>query len=186
MRDPLYKQMTDFLIALGTGDVEHSGKGFLAHLIGVYKDLERWGCDVDVCRGGMFHSIYGTERFQNFCLPLDRRAEVRALVGERAEWLGFLNSMMDRPQWDRIFVENTGGQFVVNRLTREQHALSRTDFHALATIHLCDWLEQVPRSQEWDYRRAGYRAMAGYLGGVAAEEFDRVYAQAAIRFESHR
>ena len=32
------EQMTDFLVGLGTTDVEHTGHGFLAHLIGVYKD----------------------------------------------------------------------------------------------------------------------------------------------------
>lgn len=176
MRDPLYRQMTDFLMNLGTKDVEHTGKGFLAHLIGVYKDLERWGCDLDVCRAGMFHSIYGTELFQKFCLPLERRQDVRDLIGERAERLGFLNCMMDRARWDRIFLDQTGERCVVNRLTGEECPLSQADFDDLTTIHVCDWLEQVPRSLDWDYRRAAYQAMAKYLGGIAAHECDRVYA----------
>jgi hypothetical protein len=175
MRDPLYRQMTDFLVGLGTTDVEHTGKGFLAHLIGVYKDLERWGGDLDVCRAGMFHSIYGTELFQKFCLPLERRSEVRDLIGERAEWLSFLNSVMDRGNWDRIFLEQTGERAVINRITGEKYRLSQGDFDDLVTVHVCDWLEQVPRSHDWDYRRAAYQAMAEYLGGIAAEECDRVY-----------
>src|SRR6185436_3210797 len=101
--DPNYRQMIDFLRGLGTEDVQHSGeKGFLAHLIGVFKDLESWGCDRDVCRAGLFHSIYGTEKFQKFCLPLDRRDEVRQLIGDRAERLAYANSMMDRPSFDRL------------------------------------------------------------------------------------
>ena len=40
----------------------------------------------------MFHSIYGTERFQGFTLPLERRGEISALIGERAERLAYLNS----------------------------------------------------------------------------------------------
>ena len=35
------------------------------------------GCPEDVCRAGMFHSIYGTEKFQGFTLPLGRRDDVR-------------------------------------------------------------------------------------------------------------
>ena len=176
MRDPQYKRMTDFLVAIGTTDVAHSGKGFLAHLVGVYQDLERWGCGIDVCRGGMFHSIYGTAKFQNFCLPFERRTEVRELIGPRAERLAYLNCVMDRPRWDRIFLERTGERTLADRVTGETHALAQQDFDDLATIHLCDWLEQVPRSEQWDYRRDAYRAMAGYLGGIAVQEHERVYA----------
>ena len=160
MRDDCFKSMTDFLVGLGTTDVEHTGKGFLAHLIGVYKDLEEWGANVDVCRAGMFHSIYGTQLFQNFCLPLSRRADVQELIGERAEWLAFLNCVMNRPEWDRIFLEHTGERAVVNRLTGEKYRLTQHDFDDLTTVHVCDWLEQVPRSQDWDYRRAAYQAVA--------------------------
>lgn len=180
MRDDCFKSMTDFLVGLGTTDVEHTGKGFLAHLIGVYKDLEEWGANIDVCRAGMFHSIYGTQLFQNFCLPLSRRGEVQELIGERAEWLAFLNCVMDRAEWDRIFLEHTGERAVVNRLTGEKYRLNQHDFDDLTTIHVCDWLEQVPRSQDWDYRRAAYQAMAEYLGGVAEEECSRVYGLEAV------
>ncbi|HVA48466.1 MAG TPA: hypothetical protein VNH11_19030 [Pirellulales bacterium] len=37
-------------------------------------------------------------------------------------------------------------------------------------------LEQVPRSKEWDYRRAVYRRLAERLGGVAQKAYDRVFA----------
>lgn len=175
MRDDCFHSMTDFLVGLGTTEVEHTGKGFLAHLIGVYKDLEEWGANIDVCRAGMFHSIYGTQLFQSFCLPLSRRNDVQELIGERAEWLAFLNSVMDRPEWDSIFQEHTGERAVVNRLTGEKYRLTQHDFDDLTMIHVCDWLEQVPRSQDWGYRRAAYQAMAEYLGGVAEAECNRVY-----------
>ena len=38
-----------------------------------------------------------------------------------------------------------------------------------------DWLEQVPRSQEWDYRRTAYRKMAERLGGPAEENYQRIF-----------
>ena len=34
----------------------------------------------------MFHSIYGTEKFQGFTFPLERRDEVRTLIGDRADF----------------------------------------------------------------------------------------------------
>ena len=42
-----------------------------------------------------------------------------------------------------------------------------------------DWLEQVPRSQEWDYRRPAYRRMAERLGQRAVENYEHIYGQEA-------
>jgi hypothetical protein len=182
------KRATDFLRKLGIENIPHSDKNYLAHLVAVHRDLERWGCPSDVCLGGMFHSIYGTEMFQGFKLPVERRAELRDLIGVRAEYLGYLNCAMDRPSFDAIFTKGDSaqrenppdGKFKFgDRLTRETVELSRQDFDDLCRIHLCDWLEQVPRSKKWDYRRDAYRGMAAWLGGVAQEAYDRVFASAA-------
>src|SRR5438270_14024947 len=85
--DSDYKKMTGFLVGLGIEDIAHTEKSYLAHLVALYHLLEADGCPEDVCRAGMFHSIYGTEMFQGFKLPLERRSEVRALIGDRAERL---------------------------------------------------------------------------------------------------
>ncbi len=169
------KRFTDFLVALGTDRVPHTGEHFLAHLIAVYRDLESWGCEEAVCLGGMVHSIYGTELFQRFSLPLARRSDVRGLIGERAERLGYLNSAMDRASFDLI-LEESGPLRMVDRFTDEQVSLTSREFEDLSTIHLCDWLEQVPRSRKWDYRREAYRRLAEHLGGVARKAYDRVFA----------
>ena len=176
--DPNYRSMIDFLRGLGTEDVPHSGdKGFLAHLIGVFRDLEAWGCDRDVCRAGLFHSIYGTELFRRWSLPLQRRDEVRALIGERAERIAFANCLMDRSTFDAL-LDSDGPYRLRNRENGETIELSPEDFDDLVRLHLCDWLEQVPRSNRWDYRRDAYRRMAQRLGGVAQDSYDRVYALA--------
>src|SRR5438132_14334420 len=96
-----FKKLTDFLTGMGVEQVPHTQKSYLAHLIAVFRLLESQGCPQDVCRAGMFHSIYGTERFQGFTLPLERRDEVRALIGDRAERLAYLNCAMDRASFDR-------------------------------------------------------------------------------------
>src|ERR1700731_5004577 len=99
--DQDYKRLTDFLVGMGVEQVPPTHKSYLAHLIAVFHSLESQGYPGDVCRAGMFHSIYGTERFQGFTLPLDRRGDVRALIGDRAEHLAYLNCAMDRASFDR-------------------------------------------------------------------------------------
>lgn len=50
----------------------------------------------------------------------------------------------------------------------------------ICTIHLCDWLEQVPRSKLGDYRAAAYRHLAERLGGVALVEYRRVFGEPGL------
>jgi hypothetical protein len=125
----------------------------------------------------MFHSIYGTEKFQGFALPLERRDEVRALIGDRAEYLAYLNCAMDRASFDRAIDQAEEPYRIIDRITSEEIWLSRHDFDDLVRVHLFDWLEQVPRSREWGYRRAAYQKMAQRLDRPAVEGYDEVFAQ---------
>jgi hypothetical protein len=170
-----FKRLTNFLVGIGIEDIPHTEKTYLAHLIAVYRDLESLGCPEDVCRAGMFHSIYGTEKFQGFTLPLARRGEVRELIGERAERLAYLNCAMDRASFDRALDRVDDPYPIIDRITGKQVEVARQDFDDLCRVHLIDWLEQVPRSREWDYRRAGYRKMAERLGGEAEERYQRLF-----------
>lgn len=173
--DKNYKRMTDFLVALGVDRVGHSTKTFLGHLVAVHRLMEANGCSEEVCRAGMFHSIYGTQRFQAFKLPLDKRADVRELIGERAERLAYLNCAMFRPSFDECVSQEQGPYRVKDRITDSEVTLNQADFDDLMRIHLFDWLEQVPRSKEWDYRRQAYRGMATRLGGTALAWYDKVF-----------
>jgi hypothetical protein len=175
---PTFKQLTDFLLELGTEQVSHTEKSYLAHVIGVYNYMKARGCTEELCRAGMFHSIYGTELFQRFALPLERRPEVQALLGERVERLAYLNCAMDRASFDRALLGSAEPYYFRDRLTGEEVQLSEEELTDLCKIHLYDWLEQVPRSHKWDYRREAYQRMATRLGGVALESYDRVYAVA--------
>jgi hypothetical protein len=172
---PTFKQLTEFFMAVGADKVSHTEKTYLAHAIGVYQDLKSWGADEELCRAAMFHSIYGTEKFQRFALPVARREELRALIGARAERLAYLNCAMDRASFDRAAFRTEAPYRITDRLTGEEHALGQADMDDLCRIHLCDWLEQVPRSQQWDYRRAAYRQLASRLGGVAEAAYERVF-----------
>ena len=142
-----YKQFTDFLIAQGIDKVEHSQKTYLGHLVSLYRLMEAEGCDDELCRAGMFHSIYGTEKFQGFKMPLESRAEISGLIGARAEKLAYLNCAMDRQTFDEAALGNGDTYHFVDRITHEPVELSRADFDDLCRVHLYDWLEQVPRSR---------------------------------------
>jgi hypothetical protein len=172
-----YKEFTPFLLEMGVESVPHTGKSYLAHVVNVYRLMEDQGCTDELCRAGMFHSIYGTEKFQGFKLPLQRRADVRALIGERAERLAYLNCAMDRASFDDVLEGDREPYRFKDRISGEEVALSRTDFDDLCRVHLYDWLEQVPRSRwGWGYRRAAYRRMADRLGPGAVAAYERTFA----------
>lgn len=173
-----YKRMTDFLVDLGIEKIGHTDKTYLAHLIGVHRFMSDAGCGEELCRAGMFHSIYGTEQFQGFKLELDRRAEVRALIGEHAEKLAYLNCAMKRASFDAVLDQTTEPYCFIDRITGEEIRLSRQEFDELCRVHLYDWLEQVPRSRwGWGYRREAYSRIAHRLDDIAQETYARVFAQ---------
>jgi hypothetical protein len=127
---------------------------------------------------GLFHSIYGTELFQRFTLPLDRRHEVQQLIGERAERIAWLNCAIDRRHFDREILKPAGPYELLDRFSGRMVAVSDADFHDLCVVHLCDWLEQVGRANAWDYRRTGYRNLAQRLGGIGQARYDATFTQA--------
>jgi hypothetical protein len=177
MTAPL-KKYTDFLLAIGISDVSHTQKTYLGHLVNVYNLLKAQSLDEEVCLGGLFHSIYGTEKFQGFKLPLEKRHELETLVGPRAERLAFWNCLMDRATLDAQLEQRDGPFTIVNRETAEAMTLSTVEYNDLCNVHLFDWLEQAPRSRfGWDYRRAAYRKMAERLQPTALVIYDQVFSQ---------
>jgi hypothetical protein len=176
-----WKELTDFLVNLGIEQVAHTQKNYLAHLISVYKLMEGAGCDAELCRAGLFHSIYGTEKFQGFKLSLNRRAELAEMIGSRAERLAYWNCQMDRSSLDALLMQEDKPYLLRNRETGEMMPLTRRELDDLCSVHLFDWLEQAPRSRfGWDYRREAYRRMAERLGGRALQTYDQVFVAAPI------
>ena len=179
--NPNYKRYTDYLVELGIEKVAHTEKTYLGHLINVYRLMQTQGCEEVVCVGGMFHSIYGTEKFQGFKLPVEDRPKLREFIGERAERLAYCNCAMDRASFDLALDETGGTHRFTDRITGGPIELSKADFDDLCRVHLYDWLEQVPRSRYgMDYRKAAYRRMAERLGAKAVEAYDRVFTAAPV------
>lgn len=172
-----YKHLTDFLVELGIEKIPHSEKTYLGHLVSVYRLMEAEGCTEELCRAGMFHSIYGTQQFQGFKLDLDQRPMVAEMIGARAEKLAYLNCAMQRETFDEAALGDGETYRFTDRVMREPVELTRADFDDLCRVHLYDWLEQVPRSRYgWGYRRAAYRRMVDRLGGNALKAYERTFA----------
>jgi hypothetical protein len=110
-------------------------------------------------------------------LSRERRDDVRTLIGERAETLSYLNCAMDRTHFDAQ-VKGQGPHTILDRFTGTEIEVSEEEFEDLCTVHMCDWLEQVERSGNWDYRRDAYRSLAERLSGIALATYDKVFAKA--------
>jgi hypothetical protein len=123
---PEYEQ---FLQKLNAYLIKHSGRALLYHLIGTQKLLHAWGNDDDICAAGLFHSIYGTNKFRAKAWPITDRETIRGLLGERAERLVHAFCTADRPR--AFFMENGFGP----------------DLRDLREIEAANLLEQGSRSK---------------------------------------
>ncbi|MGV3724352.1 MAG: DUF6817 domain-containing protein [Actinomycetota bacterium] len=171
-----FRKLTDYLVSVGADKIPHTETRFLSHLIGVYRDLKEWEAEEHVCLAGLFHSIYGTEMFQGFSLPLSERSSIRELIGERAERLAYINCALTRASLDAS-VAVGGTPQLWDRFADASLGVSDEEFTELLTIHLCDRLEQVERAGNWELRRPAWENMARRLGGIALASWERVYSR---------
>jgi hypothetical protein len=165
--------------------MDHTGSAaFDEHLKGVQAVLRYWGAPTYLTSAGLFHSIYGTEGFQGFSLPLSERKAIQELIGEKAEAICFHFCMIDRSTFDDTVFAWDGrvDEKVVfhmkarPELGRFNIAMSRDEWLDFVELTLADWLEQVEgaatkRSSlfKWNigeayaYRRLAYRKMSEIL-----------------------
>ena len=90
----VYKKSIEFLLDKNADKVDHSGRTFLEHLIGVAEILEDWDCSFDTVMAGMFHNIYGNKHYDPGLNVT--REEVKKLIGEKSENLAWTFENTDR------------------------------------------------------------------------------------------
>ena len=125
----------------------HNGEeAFDNHLVGVQSVLRSWGASTTLTHAALFHSIYGTEGFQGFKLPLSQRAEIAQLIGTEAERLAWIFCMVDRVSVDATVFARAPASFRARpELGAFEIALeSEREWRDFVTLTLADWLEQVP------------------------------------------
>lgn len=180
----------------------HTGStAFNEHLQGVQKLLRNWGAPDYLCEAGLLHSIYGTEGFQGFKLPLVNRPVARELIGESAERLVWIFCMVDRYSFDETLNDGCATHGPVLITARPELGQFLIEFQGegewldFMELTLADWLEQVEGAAEranalfewkqgeaWAYRRRAYRRMVEILVkrrgprlSAARETYDAVY-----------
>ncbi|KAK1747422.1 hypothetical protein QTG54_001385 [Skeletonema marinoi] len=168
--------------------LDHTGsEAFDAHLRGVQAILRYWGAPPHLYNAGLFHSIYGTEGFQGFSIPLSDRDAIRNLIGDEAEKLCWIFCMVDRSTVDEtVFnwkLEDVKAGEATNYTFLARPELGRFEIHVnknewidFIELTLSDWLEQVQGAAEttsdlfywkageaYAYRRTAYAKMAEIL-----------------------
>lgn len=68
------------------------------------------GACPDLVNAGLYHSIYGTQGFQAFTVPLTKRSEIQNIIGERAELICYGKKLSD-----------TAKKYVVTTRTTDCH-----------------------------------------------------------------
>ena len=136
--------------------LKHNGEeAFDHHLVSVQSVLRSWGAPEYMTNAALFHSIYGTEGFQGFALPLHNRPEIADLIGPRAERLAWIFCMVDRHSVDRtilapwaldpsVYVHKPPSFFARPELGGFEMPLRTYDeWLDFLALSLADWLEQV-------------------------------------------
>ena len=107
-----------FVEAIGTGNIIHnSGDLFGDHLRSVQRVLKEWDEDEELQLAGLFHSIYGTEGFQDFQLSFDRRDDIKKLIGEVNRLARFCSSCCSEPSFGRSLYYKRQDSFQHPRIT---------------------------------------------------------------------
>jgi hypothetical protein len=178
--------------------LDHTGSSaFDKHLKGVQSVLRYWGAPTHLTNAGLFHSIYGTEGFQGFSLPLSERPAIQKLIGKTAEKLCFIFCMVDRSTLDEtVFAwkesdaskENITYSFTARpELGRFNLSLTKDEWVDFLELTLADWLEQVegaatkPSSiflwktgEAYSYRRLAYKKMSQILAVERKERLSTI------------
>lgn len=173
--DPDLERKVAYLRAHGADQHEHSGEArLLDHLLATRALLEAWGEDPAVQDGALFHAVYGTEQFGPTTVPEERREEVRALIGARAEALAWLWCHCTRDSLEANLARPDGDDLaIVHRVTGERVALTAQQLADLGKLSVANALEQLPRCPSaydaYARRQLAFGALASPQGIEALE-----------------
>ncbi|MET0647578.1 MAG: DUF6817 domain-containing protein [Pyrinomonadaceae bacterium] len=168
-----------YLLKLGTQLVFHSHANLHTHLVGVHHLLGSWGCPEHVALAGLFHSIYSTDEFRDFALPLTEREQIKGLIGTQGERLVYLYSAATRESWRRSAVSAEKPQ-LADRLSGGPLEVTEQEFTELLWLWLANNLDIKAREMRANgvgvLKRANFwHQVAERLGGEAVVSWQQVY-----------
>ncbi|MER7000289.1 DUF6817 domain-containing protein [Streptomyces sp. NPDC000410] len=135
----------ELLRACGAAGLEHPGGTLLAHLERVRERLAWWGARPELQLAGLCHAFYGTDGFSTSLLPLERRGELAAAIGEEAEALVYFYASCDRElsyatlaQDDAVFRDRFTGETFTPTLRQRQEFAELTAANELDLAEVND------------------------------------------------
>ena len=174
------------LVSLGASQTAHLDVDLLAHMTNVYLTLDRMARPEHVVLAGLFHGVYGTHALngtQVFALHDTRRAEVRDMIGERAEQVVYRFCAMTYESVGRSVRLMLRGKNpeLWDRCTNAPLPATPEEFEELLWVKLADLLAHVPQlpngARDGVVTALGpfWQLVAEHLGPPAIEEWNAVF-----------
>ncbi|MET0646173.1 MAG: cyclophane-containing peptide 2OG-Fe(II) oxygenase YhhC [Pyrinomonadaceae bacterium] len=160
MSEEEFGELVALLRDIGADTVPHSNRYLIDHLQGTCRLLQKWQCDGDVCKAGLFHSVFGTPSFPRPLIGAERAEALREAIGERALYLVRLFSRIDWP----LLLALISGESLSDG--GGVAALGFNDKRAIVSLVWANVLEQsryVPNSVETAARLKGFYEQTAHL-----------------------
>lgn len=136
-------ELKDFLLANGADNTAHSGLTLWHHLQGVHRILVASGHQQYVCEAGLFHSIYGTQAFNQVTIEKSERTQVQALIGDKAESLVMVFCTLPRPKLLEASLQQSGSAVLPTWMAQVDAAYEKPAFFDdLLRLECANLLEQ--------------------------------------------
>ena len=106
----MFLPLIEYLKEVGCEKKKHSKgtRNLLHHLVSVSAILSERGASDDLCKAGLFHSIYGTSFYKNKTVSLDERDKIKELIGVWAETLVYEFCMLPKDRRSAIMKLENG------------------------------------------------------------------------------
>jgi catechol 2,3-dioxygenase-like lactoylglutathione lyase family enzyme len=136
------RQIQEFLLDHGAGQLPHPGGTLYEHLVRVAALLAEWGADEDLQVAGLCHACYATAGYPHPLLGLDERPVLRAIAGARAESLVYLYGSCDRAAVHPALKEPGPVPFR-DRFTGRTHLPPELDIRAFTELTAANELDVI-------------------------------------------
>ncbi len=163
---------------LGAERVGHPGGHLLDHLRRVRDQVAEWGGSRRARLAALCHATYGTDGLPHPLLPPDRRARLRAAIGDDAEALVHLYGVCDR---SRTYAHlGTTPLPLTDRFTGETVPLAADDLTDFAFLTIANELDVARTAALTPETRSGIRTLIAALGAYVPDISRRALADPAL------
>jgi Rps23 Pro-64 3,4-dihydroxylase Tpa1-like proline 4-hydroxylase len=137
-----FEKLSEFLRKIGAMNFTHQRGTLHDHLVRTFSNLEKRGFDRNVCFAGGLHAIYGTNAFRHAVVTRASRSRIVEAFGEKAEYLAYLFSILERPKTLESPLKLEGQTAVVETRNKDKLSLERTIFDDLRKIECANLADQ--------------------------------------------